>query len=68
MAGTWNLNKDPRKQLSNLLQLVANPLSFLARQFTLTRNLPFHASVVDHLPQYYVTALTPPGVRSEFGD
>jgi hypothetical protein len=67
-GGTWNLNKEPRKQLSSLLELVANPLSFLARQFKLTRNLPFHASVEDHLPQYYIAALTPPGVRSEFGD
>ena len=67
-GGTWNLNKEPRKQLSGLVQLVANPLSFLARQFTLTRNLPFHASVNDHLPQYYIAALTPPGVRTEFGD
>ena len=46
-GGTWNLNAQPRKQLSGLLQLVANPLSFVARQFTLTRNLPFHASVED---------------------
>ncbi len=44
------------------------PAVFLARQFKLTRNVPFHASVNDHLPQYYITALTPPGVRSEFGD
>ena len=67
-GGAWNLNKEPRKQLSNVLALVTNPLSFLARQFKLTRDVPFHASVNDHLPQYYIAALTPRGVRSEFGD
>jgi Lipase (class 3) len=67
-SGAWNLNKEPRKQLSNVLTLVTNPLSFLARQFKLTRDVPFHASVNDHLPQYYIAALTPRGVRSEFGD
>ena len=67
-GGTWNLNAQPRKQLSGLLQLVANPLSFVARQFMLTRNLPFHASVEDHLPQHYIATLTPPDVQDEFGD
>lgn len=67
-SGSWHHNKQPRKQLSSALALVANPLSFLARQLTLTRNLPFHASIYDHLPQYYIAALTPVGVRSEFGD
>jgi hypothetical protein len=67
-GGEWHFNKEPRKQLSSMLALVTNPLSFVARQFKLTRNLTFHASVHDHLPQYYIAALTPPGVRSEFGD
>jgi hypothetical protein len=30
--------------------------------------LPFPYQLDDHLPQHYITALTPPGVRSEFGD
>jgi hypothetical protein len=67
-GGTWHHNAQPRKQLSNLLELVANPLSFLARQVKLTRNLPFHASIEDHLPQHYISALLPPNVRDEFGD
>jgi hypothetical protein len=67
-GGSWHYNKEPRKQLKSLLELVGNPLSFVARQVKLTRNLTFHASVSDHLPQYYIAALTPPGVRSEFGD
>lgn len=33
-----------------------------------SRNLPFQHSLDDHGPQHYVAALTPPGVRSEFGD
>jgi hypothetical protein len=40
----------------------------LARELKLTRHLRFKASIVDHLPQYYIDALTPEGVRSEFGD
>jgi hypothetical protein len=66
--GRWYRNEEPRKQLSSVLELLGNPLSFLARQIKLTRHLTFHASVYDHLPQHYITALTPEGVRSEFGD
>jgi hypothetical protein len=67
-GGRWHRNEEARKQLSSVLELLGNPLSFLARQIKLTRNLTFHASVYDHLPQHYITALTPEGVRSEFGD
>jgi hypothetical protein len=65
---TWQLNAEPRQQLSSLLDIVGVPVTFLARQLKLTRNLTFRASIVDHLPQYYIAALTPPGVRSEYGD
>jgi Lipase (class 3) len=67
-GGRWQFNERPRGQLASVLELLGNPLSFLARQVKLTRRLHFHASVYDHLPQLYITALTPPGVRSEFGD
>jgi hypothetical protein len=67
-GGHWHFNEEPRSQLASVLELLGNPLSFLARQVKLTRRLRFHASVYDHLPQLYITALTPPGVRSEFGD
>ncbi len=66
--GRWKHNSQPTKQLPNLLELVSVPLSFLARQFRLSRNLPFRASVYDHLPHHYIAALTPPDVRTEFGD
>ncbi len=66
--GDWERNDAPRKQLHNLLNIVAAPLSILAGDIKLTRRLQFHASLRDHLPEYYIDALTPPGVRSEFGD
>ena len=66
--GRWNHNDQPTEQLSNLLELMTTPISFLARQVRIFRNVPFHASVYDHLPHHYIAALTPPGVRTEFGD
>lgn len=66
--GSWRYNELPRKQLSNPLALLASPASFLARQVRLTRRIRFPASLDDHLPQYYIAAVTPARVRSEFGD
>ncbi|HWF49200.1 MAG TPA: lipase family protein [Solirubrobacteraceae bacterium] len=66
--GTWHHNDHPRPQLRNLIEVITTPLSFLARQLSLTREVSFHASIADHLPQYYIDALKPEGVRSEFGD
>lgn len=59
---------DPRRQIDDLAAILATPASFLAREFKLTRHLRFKASIADHLPQYYIDKLTPPDVRSEFGD
>ena len=67
-GGSWRFNEDPRKQTSNLAGILTTPLWFLAKAFTVTRHIRFRASINDHLPQYYIAALTPPGVRSEFGD
>jgi Lipase (class 3) len=64
--GHWRPSRTT--QTSNLLGIVTTPVSFLAKQFPLARNIPFHTSINDHLPQYYIDALTPAGVRSEFGD
>lgn len=55
-------------QMGNVLDLVAAPLSFLSRQLRTFRTVPFRYSLYDHGPQHYIAALTPPGVRSEFGD
>jgi hypothetical protein len=67
-AGSWIHNSQPTKQLRNILEVLGSPLSLLGGPFRLLRNVPFRASVEDHLPQHYIPALTPPGVRSEFGD
>jgi hypothetical protein len=67
-GGSWEQNDAPRKQLRHLMNIASAPLSIFAADIKLTRRLQFHASLRDHLPEYYVTALTPPGVRSEFGD
>ena len=66
--GRWHHDDKPCKQTSNLVGVFTTPLSFLAKAFTLTRRIPFHTSINDHLPQYYIDALTPTRVRSEFGD
>ncbi|MEV6986641.1 hypothetical protein AB0M95_36035 [Sphaerisporangium sp. NPDC051017] len=43
-------------------------MSYVARRFEATRALPAMYSIDDHLPQHYVSALTPAGVQNEFGD
>jgi hypothetical protein len=65
--GTWKPSS-PSKQLSSLTELLTTPLSVVAGALKITRHVPFHASLNDHLPQYYVDALTPNDRRSEFGD
>ena len=67
-SGAWSQSRRPVAQLSNLLGLTELIPSFLARQVTVLRGLPFHASLSDHLPAHYLDALTPHGVRTEFGD
>ena len=64
--GQWRPSRTT--QTSNLFGIVTTPVSFLAKQFPVARNIPFHTSINDHLPQYYIDALTPARVRSEFGD
>jgi hypothetical protein len=66
--GSWRLNEEPMKQVSNLLDIPLAALAFVAHQFRRLRNIPFQHSLEDHGPQHYVAALTPPDVRSEFGD
>jgi hypothetical protein len=39
--------------------IFTTPLSFLAKAFTVTRRIPFHTSINDCLPQYYIDTLTP---------
>ncbi len=65
--GRWKPSP-PRKQLHHLLSLATAPLALLAKGLRPTRNIRFHASLSDHLPQYYLDALTPERLRSEFGE
>jgi hypothetical protein len=66
--GPWEPSRNPRRQLHNLVEIVTTPLSVLAKQFPVTRDIRFPASIADHLPQYYLDTLKPHKVRSEYGD
>jgi len=63
----WKPSDKPREQLGNVLDVVATPLTILARQVRMTRNIRFGASLYDHFPTGYITTLTPAGVGNEFG-
>jgi hypothetical protein len=67
-AWPWQVSAEPAGQMGFAAELVGVPLSFVARQFPLSRRLPFRYRIDDHLPHHYVAALTPPGVPNEFGD
>ncbi|GII23630.1 lipase family protein [Planosporangium mesophilum] len=56
------------QQLGNLTGLAIAPVAFISHQLRLFRNLPFQQSLYDHGPQHYISALTPAGVSSEYGD
>lgn len=66
--GSWRQSEHSRRQLPSLVQLATAPLAIVASSLKVTRHIPFHASLNDHLPQYYLDALTPDGLQSEFGD
>jgi pimeloyl-ACP methyl ester carboxylesterase len=65
--GEWRQSRRPRKQLRNVFQLATAPLAIVAKTLAVTRHFPFRASLSDHFPQYYIDALTPERLRSEFG-
>ncbi|HEX2701121.1 MAG TPA: lipase family protein [Acidimicrobiales bacterium] len=65
---SWVPSPTPRTQIGNLLELAMAPLAFVTRQVPWLAKLHTGASLHDHLPHHYVSALTPAGVRSEFGD
>jgi hypothetical protein len=65
---TLTVSGSSTAQLHHLHELVTAPLSFVAQQIPALRNLPTSYSLYDHGPQHYVAELTPPGVRTEFGD
>ena len=66
--GQWRHNRRPIRQSMNPVALPLAVLEFLAHKFRQFRTLTFPNSVDDHGPQHYIAALTPPDVRTEFGD
>jgi hypothetical protein len=66
--GIWEEPNEKTHQVPNLLHLAGAPIAFLAQQVQAFRNLSFPYSLDDHGPQHYISALTPPNVRTEFGD
>lgn len=64
----WRPHTRATEQMRALGGLVEAPLTLVARQLRVLRNIPFQYSLDDHGPQHYVAALTPPGVATEFGD
>jgi hypothetical protein len=66
-AGEWRRCRQPTEQIS-LPGLGIAPLAMLTRQIRALRSLPLPHSLDDHLPQHYISALTPVGKTSEFGD
>lgn len=61
-------NREPMGQVGHLFELPLAASAFLARQIRPLRDIPLQYSLDDHGPQHYIAALTPPGVRTEFGD
>jgi hypothetical protein len=66
--GQWEARRHPAGQMPGLAGIPLAAMAFMARKLRATRSLPVVYSIDDHLPQHYVSALTPPGVRDEFGD
>jgi len=64
---TW-VRREASTGQTYALGLAIGGLSLVTRQLSRLRWLPLNQSIVDHGPQKYIAALTPPGVRSEFGD
>jgi hypothetical protein len=64
---TWARHMAPTRQ-TGALGLAVGGLALVTREIKRLRRLPLHQSVVDHGPQNYIAALTPPHIRSEFGD
>ncbi|MFC6084544.1 lipase family protein [Sphaerisporangium aureirubrum] len=66
--GHWEARRRPAQQMPTMAGIPMAAMSYMARRLRATRSLPVVYSMDDHMPQHYVSALTPPGVRDEFGD
>jgi hypothetical protein len=67
-SGHWSPALRSAMPLPSILELLALPVTLLSGSLRVLRNIPLVPSIQDHLPQHYLAALTPAGVRSEFGD
>jgi hypothetical protein len=66
-GGEWKPS-EPRQQIRSIFQVATAPLAVVAKTLTVTRRIRFRASLADHFPQYYIDALAPGSLQSEFGD
>jgi hypothetical protein len=64
---TW-VRQETNTGQTGALSIAFGSLALLTREYRRLRRLPLQQSIVDHGPNNYIAALTPPGVRSEFGD
>ena len=68
-AGHWHrVHKEKSSTQTNIYGIGGAFVSFFSEKLLLFRGVPFSASLVDHFPQQYIAALTPPGETTEFGD
>jgi predicted lipase len=67
-AGHWEESSRPSGPTSSLITTAEVPVAYFARRIRLLRHLRGLYSIDDHLPHHYVSALTPPGTVTEFGD
>ncbi|MGH9627140.1 MAG: lipase family protein [Bryobacteraceae bacterium] len=64
----WHLREEKTGQARSVLALPEAFIAYVARQLSVSRLIPFNYSIPDHVPQSYISALTPGTVTSEFGD
>jgi hypothetical protein len=67
-SGMWIPKEKPAERMGSLRGVAESFVAMAARNLRILRGLPFAYSIYDHLPQQYITASTPPGRPSEFGD
>jgi hypothetical protein len=68
VRGRWEEPARPTGQMLSGIGLALGASAFVANKFQLARLLPTVYSFEDHLPHHYIAAVTPYGVKNEFGD
>jgi len=64
----WVAQVPPAAQMGGVAGVVGTMAEFAATKVQAFRSIPFRFSLDDHMPNRYITALTPPGTPTEFGD